>query len=109
MIIGHFHESTFAHVAPCGLPPRNARKQTLLKGSGNREITAGNSFHETDIIGYQHSVDKTDQVPTRKRINFNKYQSIYFHSHNQLLHIIIMQYNTIQYNTLFFTFPLRLY
>ena len=40
-------------ISPCGLPPRNARKRT----SGNGEITAGNSFRETDIIGYQHSAD----------------------------------------------------
>ena len=38
-----------------GIEKNYARKPTLLKDSGNREITLGlNSFCETDIIKYQH-------------------------------------------------------
>ena len=71
-------------ISPCRLPQRNARKRTLLKDSGNREITAGNSFCKTEIKIRRI----TGQVPTRKTIY--QISECKFHSHIQLLPIVII-------------------
>ena len=54
------------------LAPKKHATQVAKKYTGNGKTTGsltGNSFRETEIIGYQHSADVTGQVPTRKGIS----------------------------------------